>query len=214
MDDNSSPELYTGSLHRTRRSTKATEYMAGDDDHESTAELRIIGTQLLSLAAGDPDNVLRPFTASLSLSASNRAEAMHQSISGWIAWRPMDHELCEAGDRLESEAFILGLAADQIIGAHPELPVSTVLLLNNLSVEQTWPGGGLTRSLLKQMREFLRLSADTTLVVFLPESKASYDSFGDEVIDVDAFAESYEEQGLPRWGDSTVRWLPIDDVTL
>lgn len=90
-------------------------------------------------------------------------------VTGWAS-RSFDPALlAAAGDVVGPQATVLTLVAEEIIDAHPGMPVAAVLLVDRVALNREWRGHGLSTAIIDKLLTVLQLDPDWTLVLLKPE---------------------------------------------
>jgi hypothetical protein len=160
-------------------------------------------------------DIFREFTASFEY-APEDDEVEIAVVRGWIGWGMAEEDIHDAADAISADSEILGAAAAEIVKAHADLWLDTVVLVDRMSVEPEFRGQRLSGTLIRSLLAFMRLQPDDTVVVLQPEPQkpggGPIDDPAERAKALARLTSAYRESGFEPWNDSDVWWLPFRDL--
>ncbi|WP_051136683.1 hypothetical protein [Luteimicrobium xylanilyticum] len=176
-------------------------------------QVRITG---IDRTEADADVFLRTFSAVVDACSPLQMVEIGM-VRGWIGWGALDEDVQDAADAISSDAEALGATAAQIIGAHPEQWVDSVVLVDRMHLEPRWRHQRLSGRILADLIDLLRLGRDSTVLVLQPEpqkpSGGPYDDGAKRDAALHSLRRSYANSGLEAWRDGDVWWWPWEPTT-
>jgi hypothetical protein len=155
---------------------------------------------------------LREFSADVVDDNSSAPPAVLGMVSGWLGLDALDEDVHDAADAVSSDAEALGATASEIIAAHPEQWIDTVVLVDRMWLEPQWRHRRLTGRILADLVDLLRLDHNSTVVVLQPEPQREeggpYEYGPARDAAMAALRQGYTNSGLEAWRGGDVWWWP------
>lgn len=137
------------------------------------------------------------------------------SIDGLLAWNIFGVDVEDAADAISADAYMLGSAAQEIIDAD-EGRYLDVILIERMFLNPEIRGQRLSGAIITRLLDLLQLDRGSTVVVLQPEPQKPEGGYMDDGAERDSalqhLTDAYRVSGLEPWDDSTIWWLPPNEV--